>query len=70
MASSKPWIPRRLDPLLNHAGDAFSRDNIEAGMLSFPSSGAHGPHPKAPKNMLVQPKTAADAGHVDSWKAQ
>ena len=44
-----------------HAGDFFSRDNIEAGMLTFhPSGFTHGPHPKALKNMLVQPKPATD----------
>ena len=31
-----------------HAGDFFSRDNIDAGMLSFhPAGFTHGPHPKA-----------------------
>ena len=44
-----------------HAGDFFSRDNIDAGMLTFhPSGFTHGPHPKALKNMLVQPKPATD----------
>jgi homogentisate 1,2-dioxygenase len=47
--------------LFYHAGDFFSRDNIEAGMLTFhPSGFTHGPHPKALKNMLVQPKPATD----------
>ncbi|MGY5612806.1 homogentisate 1,2-dioxygenase [Vibrio brasiliensis] len=34
--------------LFYHAGDFFSRDNIEAGMVTFhPAGFAHGPHPKA-----------------------
>lgn len=44
-----------------HAGDFFSRDHIEAGMMTFhPSGFTHGPHPKALKNMLSQPKSATD----------
>ena len=47
--------------LFYHAGDFFSRDHIEAGMMTFhPSGFTHGPHPKALKNMLVQPKSATD----------
>ena len=47
--------------LFYHAGDFFSRDHIEAGMMTFhPSGFTHGPHPKALKNMLVQPKAATD----------
>ena len=47
--------------LFYHAGDFFSRDHIEAGMLTFhPSGFTHGPHPKALKNMLVQSKPATD----------
>ena len=47
--------------LFYHAGDFFSRDHIEAGMMTFhPSGFTHGPHPKALKNMLVQPKLATD----------
>ncbi|HEV7158531.1 MAG TPA: homogentisate 1,2-dioxygenase [Caulobacteraceae bacterium] len=47
--------------LFYHAGDFFSRDNIEAGMMTFhPSGFTHGPHPKALKNMLVQAKAATD----------
>ena len=41
--------------LFYHAGDFFSRDNIDAGMMTFhPSGFTHGPHPKALKSMLVQ----------------
>ncbi len=44
-----------------HAGDFFSRDNVGAGYMTFhPSGFPHGPHPKAQKNMLVQPKSATD----------
>jgi len=47
--------------LFYHAGDFFSRDHIEAGMLTFhPSGFTHGPHPKALKNMLAQAKAATD----------
>jgi len=47
--------------LFYHAGDFFSRDNIDAGMMTFhPSGFTHGPHPKALKNMLVQTKQATD----------
>ena len=47
--------------LFYHAGDFFSRDNIDAGMMTFhPSGFTHGPHPKALKNMLTQSKDATD----------
>jgi homogentisate 1,2-dioxygenase len=47
--------------LFYHAGDFFSRDNIDAGMMTLhPSGFTHGPHPKALKNMLVQSKPATD----------
>jgi homogentisate 1,2-dioxygenase len=47
--------------LFYHAGDFFSRDNIDAGMLTFhPSGFTHGPHPKALKNMLKPAKPATD----------
>ena len=47
--------------LFYHAGDFFSRDNIDAGMMTFhPSGFTHGPHPKALRNMLVQSKPATD----------
>ena len=47
--------------LFYHAGDFFSRDNIDAGMMTFhPSGFTHGPHPKALKNMLKQSKPATD----------
>jgi homogentisate 1,2-dioxygenase len=47
--------------LFYHAGDFFSRDNIDAGMMTFhPSGFTHGPHPKALKKMLVQDKEATN----------
>ena len=47
--------------LFYHAGDFFSRDHIEAGMMTFhPSGFTHGPHPKALKSMLVQSRPATD----------
>ena len=47
--------------LFYHAGDFFSRDNIDAGMMTFhPSGFTHGPHPKALKNMLEQKKPGTD----------
>lgn len=47
--------------LFYHAGDFFSRDNIDAGMMTFhPSGFTHGPHPKALKNMLKQTKDATN----------
>jgi homogentisate 1,2-dioxygenase len=47
--------------LFYHAGDFFSRDGIDAGMMTFhPSGFTHGPHPKALKNMLTQPKSHTD----------
>ena len=47
--------------LFYHAGDFFSRDNIDAGMMTFhPAGFTHGPHPKALKNMLKQTKPATD----------
>ncbi len=47
--------------LFYHAGDFFSRDDINAGMMTFhPSGFTHGPHPKALKNMLDQKKSATN----------
>ncbi|MEQ8405094.1 MAG: homogentisate 1,2-dioxygenase [Oceanicaulis sp.] len=47
--------------LFYHAGDFFSRDNIDAGMMTFhPSGFTHGPHPKALNNMMEQAKPATD----------
>jgi homogentisate 1,2-dioxygenase len=44
-----------------HAGDFFSRDNIQPGMMTLhPGGFTHGPHPKALKHMLTQPKAATD----------
>lgn len=47
--------------LFYHAGDFFSRDNIDAGMMTFhPAGFTHGPHPKALKSMMKQTKQATD----------
>src|SRR5690348_3361070 len=47
--------------LFYHAGNFFSRDNIHPGMMTLhPGGFTHGPHPKALKHMLVQPKPATD----------
>jgi homogentisate 1,2-dioxygenase len=47
--------------LFYHAGNFFSRDNIHPGMMTLhPAGFTHGPHPKALRNMLKQPKPATD----------
>ena len=47
--------------LFYHAGDFFSRDNIDAGIVTFhPSGFPHGPHPKALENAFVSKKEATD----------
>jgi len=44
-----------------HAGDFFSRDNIDAGMMTFhPCGFTHGPHPKALKGAFAPKKPATD----------
>ena len=44
-----------------HAGNFFSRDDIRPGMLTLhPCGFTHGPHPKALRNMLEQPKPGTD----------
>ena len=44
-----------------HRGDFFSRDNIEAGMVTFhPCGFTHGPHPKALEGMLQPAKPGTD----------
>lgn len=47
--------------LFYHAGDFFSRDNIDRGMLTFhPAGFTHGPHPKAFQASLENPKKFTD----------
>ena len=47
--------------LFYHAGDFFSRDGIDAGMMTFhPSGFTHGPHPKALTKMFKQEKAQTD----------
>ena len=44
-----------------HAGDFFSRDNVEPGMVTFhPMGFTHGPHPKALARAWEQPKPMTD----------
>jgi homogentisate 1,2-dioxygenase len=44
-----------------HRGQFFSRDNIDAGMITFhPSGFTHGPHPKALEHAFTQPKPSTD----------
>ncbi|RVU38639.1 homogentisate 1,2-dioxygenase [Hwanghaeella grinnelliae] len=44
-----------------HAGDFFSRDNIDAGMMTFhPCGFTHGPHPKALKAAFKPKKDATN----------
>jgi homogentisate 1,2-dioxygenase len=44
-----------------HRGDFFSRDNIEQGMITFhPAGFPHGPHPKALKKSMEDPKKFTD----------
>jgi homogentisate 1,2-dioxygenase len=47
--------------LFYHRGDFFSRDNIDAGMVTFhPSGFTHGPHPKALAGALAPKKAGTD----------
>ncbi|MGF1911415.1 homogentisate 1,2-dioxygenase [Vibrio kasasachensis] len=47
--------------LFYHEGDFFSRDNIEAGMVTFhPAGFSHGPHPKAFAAGLAHQKKRTD----------
>jgi homogentisate 1,2-dioxygenase len=47
--------------LFYHAGDFTSRDNIEAGMVTFhPCGFTHGPHPKALRGMFEPKRSATD----------
>lgn len=53
--------------LFYHDGDFFSRDNLHAGMMSFhPAGFAHGPHPKAVKNIGNKTHTNEYAVMVDT----
>ncbi|OAN11049.1 homogentisate 1,2-dioxygenase [Photobacterium jeanii] len=47
--------------LFYHQGNFFSRDNIDAGMITHhPCGFSHGPHPKALRNSLESPKQQTD----------
>lgn len=55
-----------------HEGKFFSRDDMHPGMVTLHPSGiTHGPHPKALKNLFVQPNIMADevAVMIDSRDA-
>ena len=53
--------------LFYHAGDFFSRDNLESGMMSFhPNGFPHGPHPKAFQSVKEKTKTDEYAVMLDS----
>lgn len=58
--------------LFYHAGDFFSRDNLHAGMMSFhPAGFAHGPHPKAIRNISSKTETNEYAVMIDTrWPLQ
>jgi len=50
-----------------HKGDFFSRDNLQAGMMSLhPAGFAHGPHPKAIQNIKNKTETKEYAVMLDS----
>ena len=50
-----------------HAGDFFSRDNLQEGMMSFhPSGFPHGPHPKAIQEVKEKAFTSEYAVMLDS----
>jgi homogentisate 1,2-dioxygenase len=60
-----PFFHRNIDfdeVLFYHAGDFFSRDGIEAGMVTFhPQGFHHGPHPKALKKAMEK-----TGGHAET----
>lgn len=58
--------------LFYHRGNFFSRDNIDAGMVTFhPCGFAHGPHPKALEKSQKEPATETDevAVMIDTRRA-
>jgi homogentisate 1,2-dioxygenase len=53
--------------LFYHQGNFFSRDNIDAGALTFHPQGIHhGPHPKAFKNSVAKTRTDEFAVMIDA----
>ncbi len=49
------------EAIFYHRGDFFSRDNIDAGMMTFhPSGFTHGPHPKALTGAFAPKKAGTD----------
>jgi homogentisate 1,2-dioxygenase len=65
-----PFYHRNIDfdeVLFYHAGDFFSRDGIEPGMVTFHPQGIHhGPHPKALKNSGTKTHTEEYAVMIDT----
>jgi homogentisate 1,2-dioxygenase len=65
-----PFFHRNIDfdeVLFYHDGDFFSRDGIEAGMVTFhPQGFHHGPHPKALANQHKLKETQEYAVMVDA----
>lgn len=65
-----PFYHRNIDfdeVLFYHAGDFFSRDGIEPGMVTFHPQGIHhGPHPKAIKASASKTETQEYAVMVDT----
>lgn len=59
-----PFYHRNIDydeVIFYHDGDFFSRDNISSGSITFHPQGIHhGPHPKALRNSMTNPKTHTD----------
>lgn len=65
-----PFYHRNIDfdeVIFYHAGDFFSRDGIEPGMITFHPQGIHhGPHPKAVKGTSTKTHTEEYAVMVDA----
>lgn len=69
-AQRVPFWHRNIDydeVIFYHAGNFFSRDGIDAGMVTFHPLGIHhGPHPKAYQNQRTKDKTDEYAVMVDT----
>lgn len=69
-AERVPFYHRNIDydeVLFYHAGDFFSRDGIDAGMITFHPQGIHhGPHPKAKQASRSKTRTDEVAVMVDT----
>jgi homogentisate 1,2-dioxygenase len=71
-AMKVPFYHRNIDfdeVLFYHDGDFFSRDGIDAGMLTFHPQGIHhGPHPKAVESSKGKTQTNETAVMVDTYR--